>query len=460
MEDNDRNHQMSSERASERIKSAPPQAFTLVVYDFAGYSLDPVQRRLIRHGVAVPLTSKAFDVLLLLVRNGGRVVTREEFLHEVWCDAVVEEGNLTQVVFTLRKTFGEKPGDPRFIVTVPGRGYQFAAAVQTRETGAPSTPGTQKSTPWRAVAGSMVSALAVLGLAALWLATKGPVTGKMRFLPLILGGDKPAMPVWSPDSKSIAYMSGIGDSVGLFVHELHSPPSAPLIQTPVRDRVWWPTDGFLYYRSRRTLLRIKSTASGLARDIRSPAAAARSADTGGGALFKIGVKTPQSPAVVRKGLSPFVEGWSAMSGVPPAWSPTGEWITVRTMGGFGVASADGSRLNLLVKNFKSVPAGGHAWSSDGSHIFYTSLESDRTILHSLDVASAEDRVVRDLGTNVIFTGDSYIWQRHAFSAARNTLATQVARHSTSTWLLEGFEERVSPRPPLRLWADIAKPTGD
>src|SRR5262249_15340971 len=147
-----------------------------------------------------------------------------------------------------------------------------------------------------------------------------------------------------------------------------------------------------------------------------------SADTGGGALFKIRVKTPQSPVVVRKGMSPFVEGWSAMSGVPPAWSPTGEWITVRTMGGFGVASADGSRVNLLVKNFKSVPAGGHAWSSDGSRIFYTSLESDRTILHSLDVASAEDRVVRDLGTNVIFTGDSYIWQRHAFSAARNSLA--------------------------------------
>src|SRR5262249_19463599 len=67
-------------------------------------------------------------------------------------------------------------------------------------------------------------------------------------------------------------------------------------------------------------------------------------ESGGGALFKIRAKAPQAPVLVRKGLSPFFQGWSAMSGVPPAWSPTGEWITVRTIRGFGVVSADGGLL--------------------------------------------------------------------------------------------------------------------
>jgi TolB-like protein/DNA-binding winged helix-turn-helix (wHTH) protein/cytochrome c-type biogenesis protein CcmH/NrfG len=74
---------------------------------------------------------KAFDVLLVLVRRHGKVVTKDELMASVWPDAVVEENSLNVNVSALRKVFGEKPHEHRFIVTVPGVGYKFVA--ETRE---------------------------------------------------------------------------------------------------------------------------------------------------------------------------------------------------------------------------------------------------------------------------------------------------------------------------------------
>ena len=97
------------------------------MYDFAGYSLDPVQRRLIRHGVAVPLTSKAFDVLLLLVRNGGRVVTRESLMSDVWdLNWFGSTKTLDVHVAWLRRKLGDDPGEPKYIHTVRGVGFRLA----------------------------------------------------------------------------------------------------------------------------------------------------------------------------------------------------------------------------------------------------------------------------------------------------------------------------------------------
>ena len=77
----------------------------------------------------VALTPKAFDILLILVRNRGRVVEKDELMRLVWPGTVVEENNLTRNISSLRKALGEGPNDHRFIVTVPGRGYQFAAVI-------------------------------------------------------------------------------------------------------------------------------------------------------------------------------------------------------------------------------------------------------------------------------------------------------------------------------------------
>lgn len=103
--------------------------------EFRGFRLDPAKRLLFQpDGNSVPLMPKAFETLLYLVENGGRVVEKEELFREVWPDTIVEENNLTQNISALRKIFGERPGEHRFIVTVPGSGYKFVADV-TRTSG-------------------------------------------------------------------------------------------------------------------------------------------------------------------------------------------------------------------------------------------------------------------------------------------------------------------------------------
>ena len=79
-----------------------------------------------------PLPSKAFDTLLALVRHVGTEVGKDALLRPVWPDEIVEESNLTQTVFMLRRALDDSVGDHRFIVTVPKRGYCFVAEVQER----------------------------------------------------------------------------------------------------------------------------------------------------------------------------------------------------------------------------------------------------------------------------------------------------------------------------------------
>jgi TolB-like protein/DNA-binding winged helix-turn-helix (wHTH) protein/Tfp pilus assembly protein PilF len=105
---------------------------------FGPLHLDAANRSLLRDGQPVQLTPKAFDVLFLLARNAGRLVCKDEIMQAVWPDTFVNESNLTQTIFMLRKALGNRDGQ-RHIVTVPGRGYRFAAAVRQSATEAEQT---------------------------------------------------------------------------------------------------------------------------------------------------------------------------------------------------------------------------------------------------------------------------------------------------------------------------------
>lgn len=99
-------------------------------YEFGPFRLDPMKRRLQRHGEDVPLTPKAFDTLLALVERRGQVIEKEELMKVLWPDSFVEEANLAVNISTLRKILGEHPREHQYIVTVPGRGYLFVADVR------------------------------------------------------------------------------------------------------------------------------------------------------------------------------------------------------------------------------------------------------------------------------------------------------------------------------------------
>lgn len=97
-------------------------------YEFSGYRLDALSRELFGpDGTPVAVTSKALDVLVYLIKQRGRVVDKDELLAAVWAGRVVEENNLTQAISALRKAFGIRPPERRFIVTISGRGYRFIA---------------------------------------------------------------------------------------------------------------------------------------------------------------------------------------------------------------------------------------------------------------------------------------------------------------------------------------------
>jgi DNA-binding winged helix-turn-helix (wHTH) protein/Tol biopolymer transport system component len=94
-------------------------------YEFGEFRVDCLDRVLLKDGQLVPLTPKVFDLLLLLIENHGHVVGKDRLMSEVWPDAFVEEGNLTQNISVLRKALGEK----RYIQTIPRRGYRFVGHI-------------------------------------------------------------------------------------------------------------------------------------------------------------------------------------------------------------------------------------------------------------------------------------------------------------------------------------------
>ena len=100
------------------------------IFQFGEFRIDPLERTLRRNDSAVTLQRRAFDVLLYLVQNPGRVVTKDELLKNVWPDAFVDENNLTQSISVLRKALDQRPGESSYIATLPGRGYQFVVPVQ------------------------------------------------------------------------------------------------------------------------------------------------------------------------------------------------------------------------------------------------------------------------------------------------------------------------------------------
>jgi DNA-binding winged helix-turn-helix (wHTH) protein len=100
------------------------------LFQFGEFQIDARARTLRRKKASVTLNFRAFDVLLYFVQNPGRVLTREELLKNVWPDTFVDEHNLAQSISVLRRALEEKPGDNSYIVTLPGRGYQFVSPVK------------------------------------------------------------------------------------------------------------------------------------------------------------------------------------------------------------------------------------------------------------------------------------------------------------------------------------------
>ena len=240
------------------------------LYEFGDFRLDASERLLSRRGVTVPLTPKAIDLLLALVEQPGRLLDKETLLNTVWPGTFVEENNLADNIFKLRRVLGDGENGSRFIETVPKRGYRFVADVHAvaplteegarsgasgRGGAAPPRGGTERgrsrrlatntrrprSVPWL-VAGAMTLLVFVLGVGYGRRETPEPprIAEGVELLPPENAsfGDIAV----SPDGKWLAFTAATDSRVRLWLRSLASDEAKAVESTDGASHPFWSPD--------------------------------------------------------------------------------------------------------------------------------------------------------------------------------------------------------------------------
>src|SRR5512146_1723038 len=132
-------------------------ALSSPVYRFAGFTLEPAERRLSMAGKPIALTPKVFDTLVLLVERAGHIVSKDQLMKELWPRGYVDESNLTKHIWLIRRALGEGETESRLIETVPKVGYRFIAPLSIVEDAPPppalgATPAADATAPQPAAA--------------------------------------------------------------------------------------------------------------------------------------------------------------------------------------------------------------------------------------------------------------------------------------------------------------------
>ncbi len=214
-------------------------------YEFADFRLDVSEKILLRGEDLVTLTPKVFETLQVLVENAGHLLEREELMVKLWQDRFVEESNLTSNIKMLRKALGDSSAHPRFIETVPRRGYRFIAEV--RENVIETEPAISRTGASRfSISGKIL--LPVAGLMILtvfigiWYALSRVPTLQALSVPLVAEklstNGKTLHAVISPDGKNVVYTQGTGnDKQSVWLRQLDTGNNVEIVP---------PTDDFYY----------------------------------------------------------------------------------------------------------------------------------------------------------------------------------------------------------------------
>jgi DNA-binding winged helix-turn-helix (wHTH) protein/Tol biopolymer transport system component len=407
--------------------TADPSSIVRVRFVFGPYTLDTRAKRLFREGTVVPLTTKAFDTLEVLLRASGQTVSKDELLRQVWPGTFVQEDTLAQNVSTIRRALGETADSPRHILTVPREGYRFVAPVETvygepaesaptqKPTGRPSTIRHQARSRRRfvqfmvgAASGTIVAALAIR-----WLRPPGsdtppsiPITFEV-FEPdgtrLSSSGGVLAL---SPDGRHLAFIAeGPDGQDHLWIRASGSRESTRLPATQDASQPFWSADGQSIAFFSRGALRSIALSGGEARTISQLSASA-----------------------------------NALTG---SWS-SGNLIlfSLQGKGLFQVHSSGGDAAPFQVPGMRDCST--CAWPvflPDGRHFLFTADggPSDRGIyVGSLD--GVAPRRLLDLVSSAAYTTDGYIVYASGgalvarrFDLARGQLASEIVPVADRVW---------------------------
>ena len=327
------------------------------VLEFGPFRIDAVRRMLYRDGSVVEIPPKAFAVLLTLVERRGQIVGKQELMDAVWPNTAVEENNLARSISTLRKALGEKSGEHRYILTMPGNGYSFVGLEASAETvGDSGSEGRRRfqlrfERPVQGIAALTALCVAVL----LWVSGQARPLGRSEQVRLtrILSSQTYPSATLSPDGKLVVYAAGVPRRETIRLRLIESGKEVELL--PASDRSY---GGFTFAPDGRYVFFVASPA------------------------------TSKTNVLVRLPLSggPATEVARELDS-PAAISPDGSRIAfVREAQGESVLFehrlADGKEDRLATTKlpvFLDYPT----WSPDGRSIAYTQVTTDGVFLQEL-----------------------------------------------------------------------------
>ncbi|MET0624858.1 MAG: winged helix-turn-helix domain-containing protein [Pyrinomonadaceae bacterium] len=446
------------------------------VYAFGEFRLDPAERVLSRGGEAVALTPKAFDTLLALVRNGGRLVEKARLLDEVWPDAFVEEKTLAQNIFLLRKTLGTDPAGEQYIQTVPRHGYRFVADVRVvRREGAADEVDAGVLPASRGASGAAETSLSLLKICRRWevlllaglVAAAGVLFGlrsgtadrfqTMRIVNLTARGESRHAAI-SPDGKYVAVVLGEAGRESLWVRQVVTANDIQIVAPVVGQYLgltFSPDGNYIFYvvyevGQKYGVLRRVPTLGGvpgqIVRDIDSPPAISPDGrqvafvrnyfDAAGwtSALYVVNADgTGERRLATRQGKELYV-------GVGPAWSPDGRALAC-VVGNVSsweynvveVAVADGAERPVSDCRWAKVLA--LAWLADGGGLLVNALERNS------QPGSQIWRVNHPGGEMRRVTNDLNLYAGLSLTADARSLVTVQSDRYTSLWVSKDGDPR-------------------
>jgi DNA-binding winged helix-turn-helix (wHTH) protein/Tol biopolymer transport system component len=372
-------------------------------YTFGPYRLLPQERQLLRDGTPVPLAPKAFDMLVALVRRAGRLATKEELLAEVWPDAFVEESNLTQNVFGLRRALGETGEGQPYIETVPKRGYRFAAGVTVDPPrlmpAAPAAASAPVRAAWSIERAVMVASIAGLLILAVLLVKAWrqppapPLLDEMTLTRLTTSGNVGNVAI-SPDGKYVTHAVRENAQQSLMVRQI---ATQSLVQIVPPANVGYvglafsPDSNYIYYNLssdgvvQRTLFQVP-TLGGPPRKLLDNLRGGGVSLSPDGTQFAFIRVTPGRESALliantdgtgeRKLVSNQTEDLDA-----PAWSPDGQRIAFSVTNRnsndstvFELQIADGSARPLTTRRWLRIIK--LAWLRDGAGLLLLATPGD------------------------------------------------------------------------------------
>lgn len=384
------------------------------VFSFDDVRIDAANFKLEKNGEQQKITPRAFEVLVYLVENAGRVVEKQELFEEIWQESFVSDNALTRIVKEIRHTIGDDAAAPRYIETVPKRGYRFISTVETIEDKKSEEivfetlkPKTNGAVPQTFVEESQISQngnlanvnkprrtwlpvftvllLIILPLT-VWLFYRNssqtqdaPVIARNVQVTNWAGLDN--YPAISPDGNTIAYSSEHNGDFEIYVKPLAAGAKEIQITSDGQFNLQpaWSPDGqrIAFYSKRRGGIWVVPATGGVAKQLTS-------------------------------------------FGASPAWSPDGQTIAfqsgaVTDIGPFSrvlppsvlwLVASDGGEPRQLTQ--LGNPAGGHnspAWSPDGKHIAFNVEDVTTNSIYSVGVNGENIKQINPFGFDPVYTPD-------------------------------------------------------